>query len=96
MGRCIENMRDHLQHNLYPSVNYSPFNPYSHLNIPVENNIFSVSHYTRSTLEVLVPWGFFFPVTIYLCMWRGCKSLSLEAVGGFLELPFIENHGNIQ
>lgn len=91
-------MRDHLQHNLYPSVNYSPFNPYSRLNIPVESlNIFSVSHYTRSTLEVLSFGFFFFFPRYYLFVYvRGCKSLSLEAVGGFLELPFIENHGNIQ
>ena len=89
-------MRDHLQHELYPSVIYSPFYSYSCLNIPMESlNIFSVSHYTRSTLEVLS--FFFFPVTIYLCMWEAVKSLSLEVVGGFLELPFINNnHGNIQ
>ena len=51
---ALKNMRDHLQYELYPSVIYSPFYSYSCLNIPVESlNIFSVSHYTRSTLEVL-------------------------------------------
>lgn len=89
-------MRDHLQHELYPSVIYSPFYSYLCLNIPVEIlNIFSVSHYTRSTLEVL---SFFFFSCDYLFVYvRSCKSLSLEVVGGFLELPFINNNrGYIQ
>lgn len=89
-------MRDHLQHELYPSAIYSPFYSYLCLNIPVESlNVFSVSHYTRSTLEVLRI--FFFPHDYLFVYVRGYKSLSLEVIGGFLELPFInKNHCNIQ